>query len=374
MSKNLISASLIGLALAVWLGSGYLRAEPPEGHQPGALSAGPSPATSNGAIVADVNNRVRVSVISAESRTRHVVLRGRTESKRMVDVKAEIAGAIVTRPVERGVKVEKGDLLCEVAVEDRQAALQEARAALHTARIEYQGSLELQKQELLSDVAIANSQARLEAARAMVHRQELNLSRTRIEAPFSGVVENLHMNIGDYAVPGASCATLIDLDPMLITARVTEAEVDYLSKAQTVSGYTATGRELQGSVSFGGKQSDSETRTYPVEITVENNDYSIRSGLTVAIRIGVEEVRAHQVPPSLLTIDDAGEMGLRIVDNSNKVAFRTVKIIEDGADGMWITGLPGTVNLITVGQEYVAVGDFVEPVFSSKDADQLASL
>jgi multidrug efflux system membrane fusion protein len=41
---------------------------------------------------------------------------------------------------------------------------------------------------------------------------------------------------------------------------------------------------------------------------------------------------------------------------------------------MWITGLPGTVNLITVGQEYVAVGDFVEPVFSSKDADQLASL
>jgi hypothetical protein len=77
MSKNLISASLIGLALAVWLGSGYLRAEPPEGHQPGALSAGPSPATSNGAIVADVNNRVRVSVISAESRTRHVVLRGR---------------------------------------------------------------------------------------------------------------------------------------------------------------------------------------------------------------------------------------------------------------------------------------------------------
>ena len=96
--------------------------------------------------------------------------------------------------------------------------------------------------------------------------------------------------------------------------------------------------------------------------------------MTVAIRIGVEEVRAHQVPPSLLTIDDDGEMGLRIVDKSNKVAFRTVKIIEDGADGMWITGLPGTVNLITVGQEYVAVGDFVEPVFSSKDADQLASL
>ena len=313
-------------------------------------------------------------MITAEPRTRHVVLRGRTESKRMVDVKAEIAGAIVSRPVERGMQVDKGDLLCEIAVEDRQATMQEARAALQTARIEHQGSLELQKQGLLSDVAIANSEARLESARATAHRQGLNLARTRIEAPFSGVVENLHMNIGDYATPGASCATLIDLDPMLVAARVTEAEVDYLSQAQSVSGYTATGRKLQGSVSFVGKQSDPETRTYPVEITVDNDDYSIRSGLTVTLRIGVEQVRAHQVSPSLLTINDAGEMGLRIVDESNRVAFKAVEIIEDSASGMWITGLPGTVNLITVGQEYVAVGDRVEPVLSAKRADQLATL
>ena len=188
------------------------------------------------------------------------------------------------------------------------------------------------------------------------------------------MVENLPMNIGDYATPGASCATLIDLDPMLVVARVTEAEVDYLSQTQPVSGYTATGRELQGIVSFVGKQSDPETRTYPVEITVDNEDYGIRSGLTATLRIGVEELRAHRVPPSLLTINDAGEIGLRIVDASNRVAFRTVEIIEDSANGMWITGLPKTVNLITVGQEYVTVGDIVEPVFSTPDANQLATL
>lgn len=371
MSKNILSASLVAAALALWLGSGYLQSAPTESEPTGANAAA---GTSTGTIIADVNNRVRVSMITAEPRTRQVVLRGRTESKRMVDVKAEIAGAIVSRPVERGTHVKKGDLLCEIAVEDRQAAVQEARAALQTAGIEHLGSLELKKQELLSDVAIANSEARLEAARANVHRQELNLARTRIEAPFSGVVENLHMNIGDYATPGASCATLIDLDPMLVAARVTEAEVDYLSRAQRVSGYTATGRELQGTVSFVGKQSDPETRTYPVEITVDNKDYSIRSGLTVTLRIGVEELRAHRIPPSLLTIDDAGEVGLRIVDDSNRVAFRTVEIIEDSANGMWITGLPRTVNLITVGQEYVAAGDIVEPVFKTKDADQLATL
>lgn len=371
MSKNLISASLVAVALALWLGSGYLQSAPSERQQ---TSAHPPSATSTGTILADVDNRVRVSMITAEPRRRQVVLRGRTESKRIVDIKAEISGAIVSRPVERGTYVNKGDLLCEIAVEDRQAALQEAEAALQTAGIEHQGSLELKKQDLLSDVAIATSEARLEAARARVHRQALNLARTRIEAPFSGVVENLHMNIGDYATPGVSCATLIDLNPMLVTARVTEAEVDFLSQAQSVSGYTVTGRSLEGSVSFVGKQSDPETRTYPVEITVDNADYSIRSGLTVTLRIDVDEVRAHRVPPSLLTINDAGEIGLRIVDDSNRVAFRTVEIIEESADGMWITGLPRTVNLITVGQEYVAVGDIVEPVFNNRDADQLASL
>ena len=242
MSKNLISASLVAVALALWLGSGYLQSAPSDHKQ---TSANTPSATSTGTILADVNNRVRVSMITAEPRRRQVVLRGRTESKRIVDIKAEISGAIVSRPVERGTYVNKGDLLCEIAVEDRHAALQEAEAALQTAGIEHQGSLKLKKQDLLSDVAIATSEARLEAARARVHRQALNLARTRIEAPFSGVVENLHMNIGDYATPGASCATLIDLDPMLVAARVTEAEVDYLSRAQRVSGYTATGRELQ---------------------------------------------------------------------------------------------------------------------------------
>ncbi len=271
-------------------------------------------------------------------------------------------------------RVQAGDLLCEIAVDDREVAVQEARAALQTARIEHQGSLKLNKQGLLSDVAIAASSARQEAALANLHRQELNLARTGIVAPFSGVVEDLHMNIGDYATPGAPCATLIDLDPMLIVAHVTEAEVQYLTDAQPVEGTTATGREIAGTVSFVGMQSDPVTRTYPVEITVDNGDYALRSGLTVSLRVPVEQVSAHQVSPSLLSLDDAGELGLRIVDDASRVAFRTVEIIENGPDGLWIRGLPEVVNLITVGQEYVAIGDIVEPVFSNARTDQLANL
>ncbi len=372
MSKNIVYAALVAVGLAAWLGSGYLQETGTAVPQSAVASAVTAEDTLQN--VSASNARVRVSTISSELRTREVVLSGRTESKRTVDVKAEIAGAIVSRPVERGTQVEKGDLLCEIAVDDREVAVQEARAALATARIEHQGSLKLKTRDLLSDVAIASSEARQEAALAHLHRQELNLARTRVEAPFAGVVEALPMNIGDYAVPGATCATLIDLDPMLVVANVNESEVSHLLTSLPVTGTTVSGRQIEGNVTFVGRQSDPATRTYPVEITVENRDYSLRSGLTVSLSVGVEQVPAHRVSPSLLSLNDEGELGLRIVDELNRVAFVTVEILDNDEQGLWITGLPQTVNLITVGQEYVAVGDVVEPVFSSGTVDQLAGL
>jgi multidrug efflux system membrane fusion protein len=164
-------------------------------------------------------------------------------------------------------------------------------------------------------------------------------------------------------MPGTSCATLIDLDPMLVVAHVTEEEVGNLQTGSIVSGTVRMGQEIQGQLSFIGKQSDPVTRTYPVEITVANADYSLRSGLTVNIRVGLDEVLAHRVSPSLLTLSDNGDMGIRVLDDSNRVVFNAVEIVEEGQEGLWITGLPKTVNLITVGQEYVSVGERVDPVY-----------
>ena len=367
MSKNIISASIIAAVLLLWLGSGLFFGDRAPADHP-ALADEPQSVAGPASVG---RNQVRAEVIRSQARTRFLVLRGRTESKRMVEVKAEIAGRVVSRPVERGARVVTGDLLCEVAVDDRAAAVAEAQAALEEARIEYQGSLKLKEQGLQSETAIANSAARLEAARAQLRRNELNLERTRITAPFGGVVEDLHMNTGDYATPGAVCATLIDLDPMLVLADVTEAEVERLAPGDRVSGTTSPGREIEGVVTFVGKQSDPVTRTYPVEMTVENADYSIRSGLTVGVRIDLGEVQAHQISPALFTLSDEGEMGVRTVDTSNRVEFHTVQIIEDGPDGVWVTGLPATTRLITVGQEFVTVGETIDPIYLTQSAPRV---
>ncbi len=234
MSKNLISASIVAVLLMAWLGSGAFSERTET--DPSVTGADGQNKTSEPALT-----NVRVKITTAEPRTRTIVLRGQTETKRTVEVTAEIAGQVVSRPVERGMQVEKGQLLCEIAVDDREVAVAEARAGYDQARIEHAGSLKLEGQGLLSDVAIATSNARQEAARAQLQRQVLNLERTRITAPFDGVIENLHLNSGDYAMPGASCATLIDLDPMLVVAHVTEEEVENL---ETAIGRTRTTMSL----------------------------------------------------------------------------------------------------------------------------------
>lgn len=369
MSKNVISASIVAVVLLLWMGSGAFVTDTQATQQ----STSAAVVTEQDTAAITKLSKVRVTVTTAEPRTRTVVLRGRTEAKRAVEVTAEIAGQVVSRPVDRGMQVAEGQLLCEIAVDDREVAVDEARAGFEQARLEHAGNLKLAKQALLSEVAIATSEARQEAARAHLHRQMLNLERIRITAPFDGVIENLHLNAGDYAMPGASCATLIDLDPMLVVAYVTEEEVGKLQPGSIVSGRTRMGRDIEGQLSFIGKESDPVTRTYPVEITVANGDYSLRSGLTVNIRAGLDQVQAHRISPSLLTLGDDGDMGVRTLDESNRVVFSAVEIVEDGPEGLWITGLPGTVNLITVGQEYVSVGERVDPVYIGTANQQIAA-
>ena len=61
----------------------------------------------------------------------------------------------------------------------------------------------------------------------------------------------------------------------------------------------------------------------------------------------------------MLTLDDAGRVGVRSVDRSGRVRFLAAEVIGDAADGVWLAGLPEQLTLITVGQEFVREGDTV---------------
>jgi multidrug efflux system membrane fusion protein len=97
-----------------------------------------------------------------------------------------------------------------------------------------------------------------------------------------------------------------------------------------------------------------------VEIEIPNPDLAIRDGVTADAIVNVGTAPVHVLPQSVLTLDDDGVLGIRTVEDGNKVAFHAVTIIKDTREGVWVTGLPYKINVITVGQEFVQPGQIVD--------------
>ena len=356
MRSTYLTAIVIAVLISFWLLSGQLNSDPPapnltiaeRTHQQQAKKADEAP------------TRVRGRILRASPQVRHLRIRGKTQNKRTVKVRAEIAGRIVERPVERGSRVSAGELLCRISLEDRQASLAESQAALNQARIEHQGRVELQARGLQSATLVAQAEARLAQAKAELKRSELDLARLRVSAPFAGIVEDVHQEVGDYVTRGAQCATIVDLDPMLLVGRVPEKDVLQVAVGGEAVGVLSNGERVFGLVSFVGRQNDPQTRSYPLEIQIPNADYRLRSGVTTEILLPVSEVMAQKISPALFALDDAGVIGVRTVNAVGRVEFNPVRIIREEEDGVWVAGLPEMTTLITVGQELVVPGELVK--------------
>lgn len=361
MRKSYVTAFAFAAITIVWMASGQLGESGP-GNEPTVAhrNAQREAASQDGGLAA-----VRAQVIEAVPQTAYARIRGRTQNKRTVEVRAETGGRVVERPVERGDRVRAADVLCRLSLDDRNARLVEAREAVNQARIEHRGSLELKSKGFNSEAAIAAARARLAAARARLKSMELDILRTRVRAPFDGMTEVTQVEVGDFVRPGEPCATIVDLDPMLLVGQVAEKDVSRLSIGTEALGHLATGGEVSGKISFIGQQADAATRTYRMEVEVPNPQYALRSGITVDIEVPAETRLAHRVSPALFTLDDAGAVVVRTVDDDQRVTFHRVEVLRDDGDGVWVTGLPTVATLITVGHEYVIPGERVQVEFEN---------
>jgi len=88
----------------------------------------------------------------------------------------------------------------------------------------------------------------------------------------------------------------------------------------------------------------------------------LRDGVTAEVVLPGPEVLAHRVSPAVLSLSTAGTVGVKVVDDSQRVRFYPVQIVEQSADGLWLLGLPDEIVLITVGQEFVRDGQRVRTV------------
>jgi multidrug efflux system membrane fusion protein len=362
LKHKYLMASFIALLMLGWFFSGQFSQSLAEQSTQG----------DNALVVAQQSKTVptvRGMVSEATQHSIELLVRGTTEVNRSVTARSEISGRVVGLPYPKGTTVSEGDVLCQLSVDSRDQNLKEARALRKQTVLEYKGLKDLSNKGLQSDIALAQAKARLESANAAVSRATLSLSNTKVRAPFNGIIEQQPVEVGDYLSVGGNCATVIEIDPILLTGQVAEKDIGRVVFGGIVSADLITGETVTGKISFISQLADKSTRAYRIEVEVPNPEIALRAGITSELKVPLGTRLAHRISPAVLVLDDDGEIGVRVVNSENKVEFYSVEIISEGIDGIWVAGLPSATTVITVGQEEVFEGQLVKT-----DITPLASL
>ena len=303
--------------------------------------------------------------VQASQAARHdqaLIVPGRTEAGARVAVKSETVGVVETVAANKGEPVVKGDVLCSLQRGTRDATLAEANAQLARARLDHDASTQVAEQSIATKLALAGNKASLDAAEAAVKKAEIELGRTRISAPFSGIVEEQPAKGGELLTVGSVCAVLIAPDPLFIVGAVTERDVGRLRQGMDGTAQLATGEKVSGTIRFVGTAAEPTTRTFRVELEVSNPDGRLRDGVTATMRIPLKGEAAHRLPRSALTLNDAGQLGVRVIERGDTAQFRPVQVLSDERGGVWVGGLPRDITVIVAGQDFVTDGQRVGPV------------
>ena len=308
--------------------------------------------------------RVSVTEVRVEPRSRNLLLSGRTEADRKMMVTARGDGTISELKVRRGQFVKQGEVIAVLSDEAREARVLQARAMLMQRKTELAAKMKLVEQGTMPKLEGVNLETQYKAAEAGLAAAEAERDRGVIRAPWSGIVNDVPVEVGQaaFSMQGKEIAQIVALDPVLAIVEVAERRLHGLNLGDPAEIRLVTGHTAHGKIRFVSKTASATTRTYRVEIEIPNADGYIPDGITTEVTIPMAATPAARVPRSALTFSSAGDLGVRIVDEVNKVAFVPVSVVDDQQENMWVGGLADGARVIVQGQDFVREGQVVEPV------------
>jgi len=363
-SKPWILAVAVFAVLALWMGSGIFE-QPEFKDEASQVSAASS--TDSGIVP------VQVESLVPELVARSVTVYGRTAPARRVSIAAETEGRVEVINARRGKPLQKGEPILTLDLRDRQARVRQAEASVREQQTAFEAQTSLQTDGYVSETQIAETLARLETARAELLRAQIDLENRIIRAPFEGIMEERDVEIGDFVRSGDQVATFVDNLTLIVTGTLAEKEVANVSAGDTATAKLVTGQEVRGLVRYVSPVADEATRTFAVELEIDNSDGSLPAGVTAEMELQGGEVMAYQMSPAMLTLNSAGDIGVMTVDPASRAKFMPVEIEKSTSSGVWVSGLGDAASVITVGQGFVRSGQSVEIVNPSSPETALAA-
>lgn len=296
---------------------------------------------------------VEITLVERADLANTSLVTGQLEPLRTVSVNAQLAGALLSVPVEEGARVSAGQTLAEIDSRELAAQVKAAEAQLTFARSTAERSAELFKQQILSAAENERDQAALASADASLTQLQTRLSFARITAPISGVVTARFVQGGDIVSPNTRLFTVSDVSTLVVRMPVSELEVAQLRTGQEVALKVDAlgGQSVAGRVRRIFPAADSVSRLVPVEIAVTGNaTQQLRPGYTVRATLRLDTRPDALVLPTRAIIGAAGARSVFIV----KGGLAERRAVRVGAD---IDGMVEVFSGLVLGDTVIVAGN-----------------
>ncbi|MCR9189467.1 MAG: efflux RND transporter periplasmic adaptor subunit [Alteromonadaceae bacterium] len=345
---------LIVIALVIWMATGEVKVasdEAPERQDSGD----------------DQLTTVQVETLSARLHEPGLMLQGQLEPWSSVMLSAQVPGRVESLAVGLGEQVREGQTLLTIADEGRSAAVLRWQSRVRKLEADLAAARRLRASNLAAESEVLALESELAAANAELTSARQAISHLTPEAPFDGIINRKSVDTGDLVQVGSPLFQLVRVDRLKATAQIPQQSVGDVATGQAVRVDLLDGSRLSGIVTFVASAASPETRSFAVEIAVENPDRKRVAGGSASLRVALPEVKAMFISPAYLSLGDDGRPGVKYVNGENRVEFGEVKLLSVSTDGAWVTGLPDEIRLITRGGGFVSTGEQVVPVDAAED-------
>ena len=353
-----IAALCVLAAAAAWIATGEFAAVGSAQGEAGQETPTPEPVADAGPVLRTVAAVDPVFVDHA----RTIRLSGTTAADKRVALAARVDGVIASLGMVKGGTVAEGTVVLTLEGPETVAQAEIAEIALAQRERELELAEKLFAGGNTPEIQLTNARSARDAAAAELARATAAVDRLELKAPFSGIVDTVEVELGEWVQTGTPVATILSLDPILVKAEVSELDLGSIAPGSKAVIRLVNGTDLEGTVRLVAREASAQTRTFPVEIALPNPGNALPSGMTAEVLLAAEPARAVVVPRSVITLAETGALGIRVVGPDNIAQFAPVTILDDTPEGLIVTGVPEGQRIIVAGQDLVRDGETVTVV------------
>lgn len=319
-----------------------------------------------------VPNVVTLDLIPATIRDQ-IDLPGVTEPWVELQIMAEVAGKVTAKMVKEGAAVRKGDLLASIDYRDYQNAHRSAKASYELAvsdlkRLEY-----LHQRKVTPQSQLDSAVARVATTRAAMNNAATALERCSIKAPFSGVVNRIFVEEGQYLGVGDPITEILQMDRLKVRVGIPESDVDAVRRVDRykVRIEALGGRLFQARKYFLSKTADPMARLYNLDLELDNAGGEILPDMFARVEIIKQEIPQGISIPLYSVINRNDDHIVYVVEDSQAIARSVTLGLLDGWQVEVRDGLKPGEQVIVVGHRSVNDGQPVNVVRNVNSPEEI---